>query len=240
MKQWKNRSAVSKTGSRTRLPANRYYRHSRLSEYRFLRILRAFADNVPATETARRMRLSDKSVRALYAALRESLLKAAIASPRDFGWAGYYLIEDGYLSKRGHDFVETVFESGLFRDHIARHGLRLRTPRDRGRAVIEVTIRMFCHIAMTGPPPSHLNPETREAIEIMGSISGWIRENMQTEGFLEDYAGFIRRFGKAVERMPGVISIDEIAALRDGATEHRYPATVLYDPLRRYLLKDPL
>lgn len=52
---------------------NKYYRRSRLSEYKFRRLTRCFALDLTATETAAITGLSRRSVNAIYLRIRERL-----------------------------------------------------------------------------------------------------------------------------------------------------------------------
>jgi transposase-like protein len=52
---------------------NRYYRFSKISEQKFRHLLRCFADDLTATETAKLTRLSKRSVNAIFLRMRSKI-----------------------------------------------------------------------------------------------------------------------------------------------------------------------
>ena len=85
-------------------PKNRYMRGSKLSEYKFLQILRVFAEDKTSAELASEIRVSEKTIRATYRHLREKLLEAILIDKHAFGGAGDYLMRDNKLDEKGSAF----------------------------------------------------------------------------------------------------------------------------------------
>lgn len=65
-----------------RKPTNRLYRGGKISEYRFRRVLRAFAADTPPSKLAEQMRLSLNSITTIYQRLRIHYVKIGVF--RDF------------------------------------------------------------------------------------------------------------------------------------------------------------
>ena len=236
----KNQETESKKRTPRRAPQNRYYRRSKLSEYSVLKVLRGFADDLTARECAAGMRVSEKTVRGLYTAFRRKLLAAILVHPYQFGGAGFYLFRHGKFSPHGPHILEAVGESEIFRTALKRHRLRPPSEDEAKLFLFEITIRVFCHIALRKSPEHLYDPQTREAAEMMRQIAGWIRENRDTDGFFETYGDLVARFGNVVKGMTALVNMELLHALKTKSAEHHYPGTVLYDDLRRYLLEDPL
>ena len=236
----KRRAAVSKHRGSPPPRKNRYYRRSKLSEYSFLRILEGFAEDRTVAECADGMRVSEKTVRAVFMALRRKLVPATLTEPYQFGGTGFFLFQGGRLSERGKAVLKSVAESEIFHTHMTRHCPRLADPRDGKSYLFEVAVRLFCNIALQ-KTAEHLYPaETRSAAAQMQGIALWISENRETERFHEKHGQLVARFGKVVDAMPVLLELEELQALRSKSAAHRYPAHILKDELRRYLLRDPL
>lgn len=70
---------------------NRYFRDSKLSESRFLRILKAFADDFSASDAARASGVSLRSVNDIYVRLRDRIWQDIWSDPDLFNGMGRYL-----------------------------------------------------------------------------------------------------------------------------------------------------
>lgn len=235
-----NGDGESKNPAARRAGRNRYYRHSKLSEYTFLKVLRGFADDLTARQCAAGMRVSEKTVRGIFMALRRALLSATLSHPYRFGGAGFFLFRDAALSERGKRILEAVAQSEIFRAHRERHCPRLSVVGDGKHYLFEVTVRIFCNIAVRKDPEHLYPPDTRTAIAQMQSIADWIRQTRDSEGFYEKYGHVVARFGKAVEAMSPILERDELRTLQTKSAPHQYPNRILYEHLRRYLRKNPL
>ncbi len=233
MKYRKNR--VSKTRIR-----NRYHRRAKLSEYKFLQVLQGFCDDIPAANLTLKTRISEKTIRATYKALRGQLYFATQGDRYGFGGAGFFLFLGGNLRERGRQFIEEVSQRQIFLDHMRRHGPRTRKPTDATDFLFEVTVRMFCNIGMQKDLATLYPKETREALSTIREIAQWIRENQEIEGFSTKYASLLEGFEKIVTNMPKLLEMEELLALKTKSVAHRFPSNVMYEDLRRYLLKNPL
>ena len=169
-----------------------------------------------------------------------SRAKLFSGAPTDFGGAGLFMFRDRKLSNTGRQFLEAVRESGIYRMHMKRHAPRLSSPRDEKRFAFEVSVRVFCNIALDKEPASLYPPETREAVAGMREIAGWISDNREAIAAHDAYRQILDRFEKVVAQMGRLIEMEELLTLKTRSAEHHFPSSVLYDHLRRYLLTDPL
>lgn len=235
-KQVRKRKSTTPLGK----PKNSYARNSKLSEYRFLKILKGFAADHSAKEVAASSNISEKTIRATYAELRGKLIEVTLAQPFAFGGAGHFLLRDGRVGRRGRAFFEAIYESDIYQDHIRRHAPRLKNHLDMQGLIYEVTVRLFCHISMRRDALIAFPDDTTTALHEMKDIAAWIREGVKTEGFAEKYADVIARFGKITEQMDTLLENEQLLSLRNQSTEHRFANDLLYSDLRRLLLKSPL
>ena len=76
---------------------NRYYRHSKISEAKFRRLLRAFALDLTASDAARLTPLSTRSTNAIYLRLRQRLARYCKASSP---LRGHVEVDESYFGPR--------------------------------------------------------------------------------------------------------------------------------------------
>lgn len=76
---------------------NRYYRHSKISEAKFRRLLRAFALDLTASDAARLTALSTRSTNAIYLRLRQRLARYCEASSP---LRGHVEVDESYFGPR--------------------------------------------------------------------------------------------------------------------------------------------
>jgi len=235
----KNRKKESQSS-----PRNRYMRRAKLSEYKFLKVLRAFADERSLQETAVDMKLSERSVRNLYDELRGKLMRAVIQHPFDFGWAGYFLFDDLELSARGSHILDTVVESNLMRSYLDRHAPRsgiTGIPKQRfSEIVFEVTVRMFCALSMRKDNETLYAPEIHKAYEQLQFIARYILDQQDSPENPAQFEAVKQAFEIYLEEFPALLAKEEFRSLAAGYDWHRFSTDVLYNDLRRYLLTDPI
>ena len=106
--------------------ANRYYRHSRLSESVFRRLVRSFAEDKTAAETAVETNLDRKSVTNIFLRIRRRLLEASVKNRPQLTLSGFkvkelYFVAESeaecrkYAAQYQSRVLVVVFESGLVR-----------------------------------------------------------------------------------------------------------------------------
>lgn len=225
-------------------PRNRYMKGARLSEYRFLNILRGFADEHTAAEVALTSGLSEKRTRALFDTFRGKLMRAALAEPFEFGWAGYFLFDELEISPRGHHLFDEISESDVFKSALIRHAPRSgakRIPSKRfSELLFEITLRMFCSLSMTKDNTSLYPQDVHEAFAKLQMVALFIDEHKDAEDKPEGFEAFTQTFDIYMKAFPRLLAREEFRALVTGYRHHRFANDVLYDGLRRYLLKNPI
>lgn len=219
---------------------NRYHRHAKLSEYRFLKVLAQYASDISVAEAALSVRISEKTVRTLYVGFRGRMIAAMLNDPFAFGGAGRFLLDGRRLGDRGRRFLGEVGKSTIFKDHLKTHVRRKLAESPYNEHLLECAVRLFCTLSMRNAPEHYYPPETMEALKTFREIAGWISENREQVGFLEHRAELLTRFDSIIQNMPRLLEQEDLLALRTHSREHRFPGNVLYDDLRRYLLRDPL
>jgi hypothetical protein len=223
---------------------NRYLRRAKISEYVFLKVLRGFASDQTAEETAAAARLSEKRVRELYGGLRARLMRAVLLHPFEFGWAGYFLFDGDAISPRGAAIFDAVSANERMRIALNRHAPRVGltgTPSDRfSELLLEVTVRVFCSIAMRKTNETLYPQDAREAFDQLVFIARMIDEQKSNPDDPKALEAIAALFDAYMKIFPDLLAEDELRALAYGHRKHRFANQVLYDGLRRYLLKDPL
>lgn len=219
---------------------NRYHLHAKLSEYKFLKILRGFCDGGAAADIASQTNISEKTIRFTYKLLRNQLFLATMNDLKAFGGAGFFLFDKEGLSERGRAFLQSIQESPLFLDHMQKHAPRTKKPEEVRDYLFEVAVRLFCNLAMSKDTETLYSKETREALVLVREISQWLRTTNEHGQMAEQYKVVVTRFKEVVMRMPELLVQEELLALKNKSVEHRFPSTVLYDDLRSFTLKSPL
>lgn len=118
---------------------NRYCAGAKLSEHKFLRVLRGFAEGVTLSALEPLTHVSGKTIRASYGTLRNRLALAVFDEADQFGGAGHYLsLPDAST------LLNAISASAQFRRYRKRHAPRLRDANDECLLVMEFAVRMFC------------------------------------------------------------------------------------------------
>jgi hypothetical protein len=118
---------------------NRYCAGAKLSEHKFLRILRGFAEGMTLSALEPMTHTSGKTIRATYRALRERLSDAIHAQPLMFGGAGNYLAHPDAAA-----LLSAIRSSAVFRRYRKLHAPRMKDLGEKDLLVQEFAIRMFC------------------------------------------------------------------------------------------------
>jgi len=221
----------TKNGARGCAPKNRYCVGAKLSEHKFLRLLRGLADNMPVQELEPRTHISGKTIRSTYRSLRAELASAVRAEPERFGGTGTVLFADGCLTENGREILRRVYRSGEFRLYRKRHAPRLKDEFDERNLLVNKTVRMFCAVALP-------------LVSLQADASA-VADTVKLLEAIDFDLPLLRRFVEG--RIPAAQPTDNrngcssefLDAARD-VQRHHYPERRLYEDFRRYLLKNPL
>lgn len=190
---------------------NRYAYGAKMSEHKFLKVLRGYADSRTIGELAPHTRVSAKTIRATYTALRARLPLAAQLHPDAFGQAGQLLWSGGQLREGNGSFLQTLEESRLYKRHRQRHTPRLERAELEQLLLLETAIRFLCALDLRASLHHHGD---REAI--------------------------LMALGDAVPTLKGKDWRYQLCAGIPGARPHGHPHKRLFDDYRRALLRCPL
>ena len=124
---------------------NRYCAGAKLSEHKFLRILRDFAEGMTLSALEPMTHISGKTIRATYRGLRMRLSDIIHEHPLMFGAAG------NHLAHPDAEMLLTAIRSSLvFRRYRKQHAPRMKDEREEQRLVMEFAVRMFCALDLRG------------------------------------------------------------------------------------------
>lgn len=238
MKPKKRTFNQEKARSRSR-PKNRYVRNAKLSEYRFLRILHSFAYGLSPKDAAIETGISEKTVRATYASLRQKVMEAAKTAKPIFGLGSRYLYEDGKLTEKGAIFLEAVSCSRVFESYIDDHAPRLRDEAERESYVFDLGMRILTGLVVAEDEFYSISPGLQRSLTLLAAMQSWIDANKDAPEFAEKNKKTLERHA-SLSRMAEIVREQrQIIALRQ-SEQHRYPGNRYYTDLRKHLLKFPI
>lgn len=223
---------------------NRYMRHAKISEYRFLKVLRGFVDEKTVQDTAASAKLSEKRTRELYDELRGKLMRAVMLQPFEFGWAGYFLFDNLALSTRGQHIIDVIAASNLMRGALNRHaprsGVTVEPSQRFSELVFEVTVRVFCALSMRKDNETLYSDDIHEAYEKLQMIALYIQQQKDNPDDPEQYVAIALSFRAIMKDFPVLLAQEEFKSLVEGYDRHHFPNELLFNDLKRYLLADPI
>lgn len=142
-------SQKQKTGRKI-APRNRYCAGAKLSEHKFLRILRGYAEAMPITALEPTTHVSGKTIRSTYRALRSNLPTATQRERARFSQAGIYLFEGESITPDARRIIASIERTRRFSRYINRHAPRLSSCEDEYLFLLEKAVRIFCALDLRG------------------------------------------------------------------------------------------
>ena len=219
-------------------PKNRYMRGSKLSEYKFLQILKGFAYALSPKNAAAETGISEKTVRSIYAALRHKVMEAAKSGKPIFGLGSDYLYKDGELTEKGASFLDAVARSQHFKNYLSDHAPRLGA-HDEQEYVFDLGMRIFTGLVVADEEFYSVSEGLQRSLILLAAMQSWIDANKDEPGFVEQNKETIERHASLSRLASMVEEQRQIIALRK-SSEHRYAADRYYQDLRKHLLKSPI
>lgn len=220
-------------------PRNRYVRNAKLSEYKFLKLLRGFAVGAGPKSLAKDTGISEKTIRATYGQLRQKVGEAIMSGQPLFGIGARYFFERGELTEKGRIFMEAVAQSSIFRAYKSVHAPRMTDQEGLHALTVDLAMRIFSGLVVADEEFTSLTPGLRRAFEQLIVVKIWIEENEGKPGFIEEHGDTITRH-QSLMRMALIVQEQrEIIALRQ-SPKHRYANDQFYNDLRRFLLASPM
>ena len=124
---------------------NRYCAGAKLSEHKFLRILRGFAEGMTLSALEPMTHTSGKTIRATYRVLRVRLVEAIEAQPLMFGAVGTSLAHPDAAV-----LLTAICSSALFRRYRKLHAPRIKVAGEQQLLVQEFAVRVFSALDLRG------------------------------------------------------------------------------------------
>lgn len=223
-------------------PRNRYVVGAKLSEYRFLKILKGFSSATPVKELHSESGISERTIRDTYWQLRRKLYEAVMTDKASFNNAGRYLFPKGQITYHGTLLMEAVADSGAFADLIDRQypGNKAPTEEQVGLLVFEMGVRVLCKSpSMTRKLTEASEPMVKSHSEARAIIA-------EIERVQEDPANRWKAGGLRIELEHKLMELDLLKVqqnLQAVTADHRQgidPSYMIFTQLRRYLAKSPV
>lgn len=218
---------------------NRYVRNAKLSEYKFLKVLRSFAEGRNPKDAATDTGISEKTIRATYMALRQKVMEAAKSGRPLFGMGSRYLYVDGELTEKGQIFLDSVRSSDVFQRYLAEQAPRSKEGPERDALVFDLGMRLFTGLHVAEREFLEVSPALQRALDQLMLMRVWIDSQQDKPGFPDEQAETIVRVGQLERMAEIVIEQRQIIALRQSA-EHRYASGRYYSDLKGYLGQVPI
>ena len=215
-------------------------RNAKLTEYKFLHILRGFADEKTPKELAATAKVSEKTIRALYKALRKKLVIATVHMPDQFGLAGYFLFEEGKVARRGKAYLEAVIRSEFFKRYSEQQAPRRKDISKLEDILFDVGIRAFCRISQKNDLKITYSDHAQATIKNWKFLASWFQNKEDDQVFLDQNAALYAQYQQTSKNMQDFIRLEQLVSVLNQSTVHRYANNVLYRDLRKFLLKSPL
>ena len=204
---------------------------AKLSEYKFLKILRAFAYGLSPKDAAADTGISEKTIRATYAALRKKVMEAAQSGKPVFGMGSRYLYENGKLTEKGTIFLEAVSKSAVMESYIADHAPRLKDQKERETYVFDLGMRIFTGLVVAEDEFYELSPGLNRSIALLELLRVWIDQHKDEPGFEEEYHETLERHARLLRMAALVREQRQILTLRQSA-QHLYSGEKFLSELR--------
>jgi hypothetical protein len=183
-------------------------------------------------------------VRALYDRFRKSLMAAVIEQPFSFGWAGYFLFDGLEMSPRGHAFFDALVTKPMMRRAIDRHAPRVGLTVDPDERfsylAFETAVHVFCALSMKKDNDTLYSDEIHEAYAKLQLVAIYIHTNKDAPEDPEMFEAVKESFYAIMRDFPKLLDEEEFHSLVTRWRPHKFSNDVLYEDLRRFLLKNPL
>ena len=222
----KTGSPKSEKGTRPLRPRNRYVVNAKLSEYRFLKVLRTFVDWKTPSEAVQATGISERTIRGLFDKLRQAIIDISLEDRTKFGGLGFFLYQGDELSVRGRVFMTALQGEDSYRGYLLRYGAR---PNDNHACMLllwERAARMHCIIGASMFELAQKDDALPDAVR-QERLRVWRKKY----GIRDHHSGEVK---------PDWTEFEQQEHLSEKLHAHRRPDLVMYHDLRRALMKRPL
>lgn len=208
-------------------PHNRYMMNAKLSEHRFLRVLRTFIDWRTPSEAAKLTGISERTIRSLFNKFRQAIVDISLADHNKFGGLGLIIYQGSELSARGKLLLGGIQMEESYYDYLLNYGAR---PDDNHACMLllwERAARLFC---LKGSPNMAALIEEDDTLPTdvrSERLEAWLVRN----GFPSQQVAEASPLSRDIEQMEHILGLSKV---------HRRPDLVMFHDIRRSLLKRPL
>lgn len=221
---------------------NRYVKNAKQSEYKFLRILRGFAEAKTPYELNAECSISVRTIRDTYWELRDKMFEALQTDKRLFGGAGRFLYPHGKIEQQGILLLEAVSQSEAFAALVALQYPGNREPTDEqcGLLVLEMAVRFYCKSSSTRGKLE----ETPAAVMLLQSVILDRIKDIDAAELDPAQRWTVTPLKIEVEHKFAELKLLELQhALKAATSGHRLsidPSHMIYGDMRKYLAKHPI
>lgn len=223
-------------------PKNRYQRHSKLSEAKFLEILKGFSELTVSNQIASKTRISEKTVRELNWKLRFRMMDAIMNDRNVFQGIRRYLFDGGTLLPRGKAFLEDAGAVDPMKLYSMLHRLdgRRLTERHYSALMIENAVRAYCRMAGQPYGLFEMSDELKNTYKIIRDTADGLAKTEVTAENMQEYSALAAENERLLREAEEVLDTEQRIAVADAHRSYISPNQIIFNDLRKSFTKNPL
>lgn len=223
-------------------PKNRYQRHSKLSEAKFLEILKGFSELTVSNQIASKTRVSEKTVRELNWKIRFRMMDPIMNNRNVFQGIRRYLFDEGKVLPRGQRLLEDAGAVDPMILYTLLHRLdgRRLTERHYSALMIENAVRAYCRMAGQPYGLFEMSDELKNTYKIIKDTADGLANAEITAENMREYAALVAENERLLKDAEEVLDMEQRMAVADAHRSYISPNQIIYNDLRKSLTKNPL
>lgn len=222
-------------------PRNRYVRDAKLSEYKFLQVLKGFADLRLPSKVANETGISEKTIRKFFHAFQLKIKEAIKCDHQLFGGAGLLIFRSGYLTKHGEEFLKRLNSSDVFAMMVLS-----RTPRfkrhntDISLYLWELLARYTCNSSRRFETERGYDNHFLRALRDIEKREEIAWSIIQNDKPTREDVEFVKSYLEVQKIVDSIFDLFDLNLFLDNFNPHSDVKFRIYEELRQYLLKHPI
>ncbi|WP_342075601.1 hypothetical protein [Yoonia sp. SS1-5] len=223
-------------------PKNRYQRHSKLSESKFLEVLKGFSELTVSNQIASKTRISEKTVRELTWKIRFRMMDDIMNNRNIFQGIRRYLFDGGKILPRGQRLLDDAGAVDPMILYTMLHRLdgRRLTERHYSALVIENAVRAYCRMAGQPYGLFEMSDELKNTYKIIKDSAEGLAKAEVTAENMQEYEALVAENARLLKDAEEVLDLEQRMAVADAHRSYVSPNQVIYNDLRKSLVKKPL
>ncbi len=223
-------------------PKNRYQRYSKLSEAKFLEVLKGFSELTVSNQIASKTRISEKTVRELNWKLRFRMMDAIMNDRNVFQGIRRYMFDEGKVLPRGKRLLEDAGAVDPMILYTMLHRLdgRRLTERHYSALMIENTVRAYCRMAGQPFGLFEMSDELKNTYKIIRDTADGLAKAEVTADNMQEYAALTAENERLLKDAEEVLDMEQRIAVADAHRSYISPNQIIYNDLRKSLSKNPI